>query len=149
MKEVISEALSCIESLVGGRNPKEEILQRFRTRARSIPADLYIHGLAYTLTIIAARSSKDALEKGLTGMTGMKCVDVIKSVEGMFGSVEEKSYGIYGAIITYLLKKAEIIKSNTFKELINEVLNNYVIDLRAREVFEWLKRFAEAYIPGE
>jgi CRISPR type III-B/RAMP module-associated protein Cmr5 len=146
MKEVISEALSCIESLVSGRNSKEEILQRFRTRARSIPADLYIHGLAYTLTIIAARSSKDALEKGLTGM---KCVDVIKSVEGMFNGVEEKSYGIYGAIITYLLKKAEIIKSNTFKELINEVLNNYVIDLRAREVFEWLKRFAEAYIPGE
>lgn len=146
MKEVISEALNCVESLVSGRGSKEEILQRFRTRARSIPVNLYTHGLAYVLTIIAARSSRDAIEKGLTGM---KCVDIIKDVEGIFRDTEEKSYGIYGAIITYLLKKAEIIKSSTFKDLVNEVLSNYVADLRAREVFEWLKRFTEAYIPGE
>jgi CRISPR type III-B/RAMP module-associated protein Cmr5 len=146
MKEVVSEVLDCIESLINGRSLREDILKKFRARARTLPVDLYTHGLAYTLTIIAARSNKEAIEKGLTGT---KCIDVIKSVENIFDDVEEKSYGIYGAIITYLLKKLGVIRSSTFKDLINEVLSNYVADLRAREILEWLKRFTEAYIPGE
>jgi hypothetical protein len=40
----------------------------------------------------------------------------------------------------------EAIKASNFKELVTESIDNTALDLKAWQVIEWVKRFAEAYI---
>jgi len=64
-------------------------------------------------------------------------------------SPENISYGLYGAVLAYILRKAGIIESKSFAGLIRETLTKPTLEVKARPVLEWIKRFAEAYIEPE
>lgn len=122
----------------------KDVLRSFRARARSIPSDMFMHGFIYTITLLAARSSRSILEKGLKEVDCKNIVKEISSLKGV-GS-DERGYGLYGAMILYILKRLNALKSETFNDLIREASGNSVIEFKTRIVLEWLKRFSEAYI---
>lgn len=149
-KTIVEEALNCIELIANyASRDKEhsEIAKKFRSRARETPVYSFTHGLAYTLTLLAARSSKSLLENGL--LEAQSCKDVVEHVLASKGSSEEISYGLYGAVLLYVLKRGRIIGSKTFNELVREALTKPALEVKARPVLEWIKRFAEAYIEAE
>lgn len=143
MSEVVKYSLSCIEALINEKVDKD-VLRSFRARARSIPSDMFMHGFIYTMTLLAARSSRSILEKGLKEIDCKNIVKEISSLKGV-GS-DERGYGLYGAMILYILKRLNALKSETFNDLIREASGNPVIEFKTRIVLEWLKRFSEAYI---
>lgn len=146
MESVVESSMKCINLLVS-RSANAEFLRSFRARARSVPTDIAVHGITYALTVLAARSSYKAIEAGLIAS---ECAEVIEKVREVLKSAdsEELSYGTYGAIVVYIMKSAGMIKSNNFEELIRETLKDPLLRLKARMVFEWVKRFSEAYIPS-
>jgi hypothetical protein len=87
------------------------------------------------------------LENGL--LEAQSCKDVVERVLASKGSSEEISYGLYGAVLLYVLKRGRIIGSKTFNELVREALTKPALEVKARPVLEWTKRFAEAYIEAE
>lgn len=143
MKNVVEKCLECIERLTSNRNA-EKVLKGFRARARSIPAEAAIRGTAYALTLIAARGSKEAIEIGLSAGN---CGDVVSSIVGKNIDSEELSYWVYSAIVAYVMKSSGMVSSKNFKDLIKESMSSSV-DIKAKMVFEWVKRLAEAYIAG-
>jgi len=146
VKKVVESSMKCINLLVS-RYSDADFLKNFRARARSVPADVAVHGITYALTVLAARSNYRAIEVGLIAS---ECVGVVERVREVLkdASSEELSYGAYGAVVVYVMKSAGMIKSNNFKELIEETLRDPLLRLKARMVFEWVKRFSEAYIPS-
>jgi len=149
-KTIVEEALNCIELIANyASRDKEhsEIAKKFRSRARETPVYSFTHGLAYTLTLLAARSSKSLLENGL--LEAQSCKDIVERVLTSKGSSEEISYGLYGAVLLFILKRGRIIESKTFTELVREALTKPALEVKARPVLEWIKRFAEAYIEAE
>jgi len=143
LSEVVKYSLSCIEALINEKVDKD-VLRSFRARARSIPSDMFMHGFIYIMTLLAARSSRSILEKGLKEVD---CKNIIKEISGLkeLGH-DERGYGLYGAMILYILKRLNALKSETFNDLIREASGNPVIEFKTRIVLEWLKRFSEAYI---
>ena len=113
-------------------------------------SDLYSSGVAYVVSICAARSSAMAVELGLSAS---KLEDFIKVIEdkdvakkyGISGD-EEYSYAIYGASILYALKALGLLNANKLSDAIRELLGNTLADRKAFQFAIWLKRFAEAYI---
>jgi len=141
-ENLVNEVLECIEVLTSeAREPPKE----FRTRARSLPADLIAHGLQYLVALTAARSSKSLIEKGLKGNS---CADVVKSImeEKEFDEVK-RSYGLYGGVLVYLLKRQGVIEEgvSSFRDLL-EKLTDPAVEAKSAPIIEWLKRLAEAYI---
>jgi CRISPR type III-B/RAMP module-associated protein Cmr5 len=149
-KTIVEEALNCVEFVANyaSRSKEDsEIARKFRSRARETPVYSFTHGLAYTLTLLAARSSKSLLEYGL--LEAQSCKDVVERVFASKRSSEEVSYGLYGAILLYVLERGKIIESKTFPELVREALTKPALEVKAKPVLEWIKRFAEAYIEAE
>lgn len=152
MPDVVSESLECVDKLVksiGGLNKerKERILDSFRTRARTVPTYVFTRGVAYALTFIAARGSSEAVVKGLTATSCEQAInDVIEKARNI--GEDELGYWLYSSVIAYVMKSAKIVSSSTFKDLIKEVMENPAVNFKAKGVFEWVKRFAEAYISG-
>jgi len=148
MSEIVKDVVECIELVadLGKVKDGSEIASGFRTRARSIPSVLFTNGFTYTITLLAARSSRSLIELGFRD----SCKAIVNEAAKMFNEgradEEETSYGLYGALLVYLLRKMEAIKASNFKELVTESIDNTALDLKAWQVIEWVKRFAEAYI---
>jgi len=138
--------MKCINLLVS-KSADAKFLISFRARARSVPTDIAVHGITYALTVLAARSNYKAIEVGLTAS---ECAEVVEKVREVLKDAdnEELSYGTYGAVVIFIMKSAGMIKSNNFEELIRETLKDPLLRLKARTVFDWVKRFSEAYIPS-
>ena len=146
MESVIRNSIECVNLLLTDFKDLG-ILEGFRARARSIPTDVAVHGVTYALTLIAARSNYKAIEVGLKAGGCREAIgrvkEVLKDEDG-----EKLSYGAYGAVIAYVMKSSKVVKSTSFEELIEETLKDPSLRLKAMIVFEWVKRFSEAYISG-
>ena len=148
MSEIVKDVVECIE-LVAGLGKVEggsEIASRFKTRARSIPPVLFTNGFTYTITLLAARSSRSLIELGFRDSCKAMVDEAVKMFNERRADEEETSYGLYGALLVYLLRRTGAIKASNFKELVTESIGNTALDLKAWQVVEWVKRFAEAYI---
>jgi len=147
LESVIRNSMECVNLLVTDFKHPGRVLEGFRARARSIPTDVAVHGVTYALTLIAARSNYKAIEVGLRAGG---CKEAIEGVREVLkdADTEELSYGVYGAVVAYVMKSSGIVKSTSFRELIEETLRDPSLRLKAMMVFEWVKRFSEAYIPG-
>jgi hypothetical protein len=115
-----------------------------------MPVYSFTHGLLYVLTLLAARSSKSLVEYGLSeSQSCRELVERLLSGVSREGGVEEISYGLYGAVVLYILKRTGAIESKTFSDLVKELLAKPALEVKARPTLEWVKRFAEAYIEVE
>jgi len=144
----LEEVVNCIEQVTNIRLSSKkgaEILKGFRTRARSIPTTLFTRGLAYTTILISSRSSSRLVELGLLKNS---CEEIASEVarQSEEYDVEKLSYGLYGAVILFLLRKGGVITSTKLSDMLREVVRDSSIDSKATTVFEWIKRLAEAYI---
>jgi len=139
MSEALSDTISCVE-LISGLNPS--IAKKFRARARAIPTLVFTNGFAYTITLLAARSSKSLIELGFRE----NCKSIVDEATKFRVDDEELSYGLYGAILLHLLRKMGALKAVNFREVVAESLRDIAVDMKAMQVVEWLKRFTEAYI---
>lgn len=142
--EITLKISSCIETIATKTSP--EMKKKFRSRARDIAPDIFSKGLAYVLIYTAARSSARLVEKGLLVAD---CETMIKEIDGERIKDEEKGYAVYGALLLFILKEMNILRSKTFSEAIKSVLNDPTIEIYASKAAEWIKRFAEAYIEEE
>jgi len=142
-------ALSIVERVYNSKL-SDEAKKRFKTRARSMVSDLYSSGVAYVVSICAARSSAIAVELGLSASNPEGFIKVIenKNVAKNYGvsGDEECGYAIYGASILYALKVFGLLNTNKLGDAIRELLGNTLADRKAFQFAIWLKRFAEAYI---
>jgi len=125
-------------------------LGAFRTRARSIPTLVFTNGVAYAITFLVAKSSRTAIEIGLKASS---CEEAITNAyntakEAKIKDTDELGYWLYSAVISYIMKHTGITNATSFKNLIEEFIGNPASGLKARIVFEWTKRFTEAYIMG-
>lgn len=145
-KLVAEKAFECIESIMNTFKDSSDVPKSFRSRARSIPTDQFTKGLHYVLTLLAARSSKNWIEKGLQSNN---CEEIAQSVKNSKLSPEEGGYALYGAVLAYILRSTGLTNAKTFKDLVYEALNNPIINTRSTLILEWIKRLAEAYIESE
>lgn len=147
-ESLVKLILECVNAIASVYNSPEEkeVIERIRTRARSIPEEAFARGLAYTIVFIASKSGKNIIEKGLKST---KCEDIVKSIKNEYAGkpeFEKLSYGIYGAILLHIAKNANIIKGDKFESVIYEILRNPdIIELKMWHVLDWLKRVIEAY----
>jgi CRISPR type III-B/RAMP module-associated protein Cmr5 len=142
---IVTEALNCVESIAS--YAFKDVAKGFKSRAREMPVYSFTHGLLYALTLLAARSSKSLLEYGLS--ESQSCRELVERLLSREGGVEEISYGLYGAVVLYILKRTGAIESKTFSDLVKELLAKPELEVKARPILEWVKRFAEAYIEVE
>lgn len=140
---LIKLVFECVNSIISEYSSSVEVVKKVRTRARSIPEETFVRGLAYTLTFVASKSGKDFIEAGLSAPT---CKDAVKKSSNTTLSAEELSYGIYGAALLYIAKKMGIIKGDKFEHVIYEILEKPAIESKMWNVLDWLKRVVEAYI---
>jgi len=143
------EALEAVTRIVAKCN--EEVVGKFRARARNEASNIYYTGFAPSLAVIASRSNAKALELGLTSLSHESFLTMIcesdKPKNLGLTRDEEIAYALYGGTLLYILKKLGAIKASSFEDLIlNESKANPLIDSIANEVALWLKRFAEALI---
>jgi CRISPR type III-B/RAMP module-associated protein Cmr5 len=142
-RNIVTEALNCVESIASYAS--KDVARGFRSRAREMPVYSFTHGLLYALTLLAARSSKSLLEYGLS--EPQSCRELVERLLSRASrGVEEISYGLYGAVVLYILKRTGAIESKTFSDLVKELLAKPAVEAKARPTLEWVKRFAEAYI---
>jgi len=146
---MLEKAVECIEQisqLASLNEDGKEILNGFRSRAESMPSIFFTHGFAYTMVLLAARSSKELMELGFKN----SCKEIVDEIKKIWNekrySRDELSYGLYGASILLLLHKAGNIKTKEFSNVLKEAIKDPTIDLKAMQIFEWIKRLAEAYI---
>lgn len=133
----------CIEACLKRWGGQIDELKRLRARARSLPAEVFAKGLAYTLVLIASRSSREAIEVGLNAN---KCEDVVDKIRSAGYRGEKIGYALYGAILAYVLKSSGFTKATTFKDFVNQAFNDHMLLARTPIALEWIKRLAEAYI---
>lgn len=145
---VVKSILGCIDELMHSYESRKDVISGFRTRARTAPQEAFSRGLAYALVYIASKSNVEVLMKGLTED---KCSDVIKQVMNI--GVDEVPYGLYGAVLLHVLKKAGIIEAQitsetkeVFTEIITKIIDDPSIEAKSWLVLDWLKRITEAYI---
>jgi CRISPR type III-B/RAMP module-associated protein Cmr5 len=148
MSEIVKDVVECVELVANLSKVKggSEIASKLKTRARSIPSVLFTNGFTYTITLLAARSSRSLIELGFRDSCKAMVDEAVKMFNERRADEEETSYGLYGALLVYLLRKMRAIKASNFKELVTESIGNTALDLKAWQVVEWVKRFAEAYI---
>lgn len=148
---MVELVLECINAVVSNYGSSKGVVEKIRTRARSIPEEAFTKGLAYALIFTASKSGKSIMEIGLKVT---KCEEIINTIKDMVNkrtdtkpSEEELSYGIYGAILLYIARSMGIIKGDKFEQVIYDVLEKpAVIELKMWNVLDWLKRITEAYI---
>ena len=147
-RELIELALDIVERIC--RNCDDDCKKRFRTRARNLVADIYTSGVAYVISVVAARSSAAAVEIGLSANSVDEIIKVCSDSRYArnlgLEKAEEYSYALYGASLLYALKSTGILSANSLDEAISSLLENVIADRVALHVAMWLKRFAEAYI---
>lgn len=146
-KDIVNLALECIESCINIWGPDSEELKRLRARARSIGSEYMSKGLAYTITLLAARSNREAIEVGLNANS---CKDVVDGIQKLREQhrlgLEELSYALYGAILAFMVKKLGLTNAVTFGDFLRHALSSPALELRVFSIIEWIKRMTEAYV---
>lgn len=151
--EVILKILDFVKSLIDmcmnteineGFRDCDKVLKSFRARAREMPSLMFTNGFAYAITYIAARSSSNAIDIGLTKNNHAEIIqEIFKSNKH---DNEEAGYALYGALLALALKTTGLVKESSFPELVRSFLNNPVLEISALAIADWIKRFAEALI---
>jgi len=128
----------------------DNIKKSFRARTRDLISDLYSSGVAYVISLCAARSSADAVELGLTALNPENFIGIFEdeNMAKKYGLNEDEDYGyaIYGSSILYLLKLMGIINFRKLSDAIMGLSEDILANRMAFETGVWLKRFAEAYL---
>jgi len=148
-KRLIELALDAVGKICEGC--KEDERKSFRARARSLISDMYASGVAYVVSLAAARSSARAVELGLTAnslddIIVKLCGDREHVKELGLGGAEDRGYALYGSLLLYALRQAGVLSAGRLSEAIKSLWGNAAADRVALHAATWLKRFAEAYI---
>jgi len=148
-KSVVDIALDIV--LEVSKNCDTEIKKGFRARTRHEATDITFQGLRYTLAVVAARSSADALEEALKGVNPATFIRGVckdgnyRARLGLEGP-EDVAYAIYGYSILYILKSLGLVTSGSFADFMKNSSSSLFLQEFANQAATWLKRFAEAYI---
>jgi CRISPR type III-B/RAMP module-associated protein Cmr5 len=150
--ESLDLAIRCIEALKRVFGDRKQVLDGFRTRARHVPSSIYYGGLTYTIAYVASKASKEKAS-GIDLMTqALTEPDLGALFEKWRGIAEKEAYELYGACLMRAIK--EVAKLDGVNDLISllKVLNDpgrqVIVTNKVLEFAEWLKRLAEASIPG-
>lgn len=146
--DVVKTIAECVSTYKREFGPYEGRLSSFRSRARDLPTLVFTRGLAYSIVYIASRSSEATFRLGLEASD---CSDLSKKVQEHVKNMadEESGYVLYGALLAFAMKTCGMnIKTaeDPLKELVEVSLKDPLVNARALEVAEWIKRFAEAYV---
>lgn len=126
---------------------KDDLLKSLRSRARRVPTDIFTEGLSYfTITCVSKGRFLDDFDQAFKEITnGNKLKDVLSKQNS---EKEEYGYGSYLLILAYLLKKLEIVKKDLdLGGFLKEATTKPYLTERALFLADWIKRFAEAYLP--
>ncbi len=143
VEEIALELVEEVCKVCKGSREGEDVLKAFRARARNMATQLYFSGTALVVSICAARSSVEAVEKGLKARAISELAHICNQRE-LTG--EKAAYAIYGAAILYALRALGTISSQSFADAVRELMDNRLADIVAWQFATWLKRFSEAYI---
>jgi len=152
--EPLDLAIRCIETLKRVFSEEQEILKRFRSRARDVPSSIYYGGLTYAIAYIASKASKEKAS-GIDLMTealGGQDIDALFQRWKSNEYIEKEAYELYGACLMRAIR--EVAKLDGVNDLISllKVLNDpgrqVIVTNKVLEFAELLKRLAEASIPG-
>jgi len=152
--ESLDLAIRCIEALKGIFGDRKQVLEGFRTRARQVPSSIYYGGLTYAIAYVASKASKEKAS-GIDLMTEalrMQDIDALFQRWKLNDYIEKEAYELYGACLMRAIK--EVAKLDGVNDLISllKVLNDpgrqVIVTNKVLEFAEWLKRLAEASIPG-
>lgn len=140
-EEIIVKTLGeCFEELIS-RIKDDDLLKSFRSRARDMPTEIFSKGLTYALILSASRGDLNTLQKTLIME---KCSDIIDASSKL--EREAFGYTLYASILLYVLRNMGEKLGATFKEVLQNTVNNYIVAKKAFLVADWIKRFSEAYI---
>jgi len=148
-KSVVDIALDIVLEVLN--NCDNDIKKGFRARTRHEATDVAFQGLRYTLAVVAARSSANALEEALKGVdpaTFIRGVCKDRDYRARLGleGAEDVAYAIYGYSILYILRSLGLVTSGSFADFMRSASSSLVLQEFANQAAAWLKRFAEAYI---
>jgi len=151
--ESLNLAIRCIDALRKVFGGNKNILDGFRSRARDGPSSIYYSGLTYTIAYIASKASKEKI----SGDELMKQALTEPDVGALFekwkkNTAEKEAYELYGACLMRAIREvAKLDNANdllTLLKVLNDPGRQILVTNKVLEFAEWLKRLAEASIPG-
>jgi len=152
--ESLNLAIRCIDALRKVFGGNKNILGGFRSRARDGPSSIYYSGLTYTIAYIASKASKEKI----SGDELMKQALTEPDVGALFekwknkNTAEKEAYELYGACLMRAIREvAKLDNANdllTLLKVLNDPGRQILVTNKVLEFAEWLKRLAEASIPG-
>ena len=132
-----------------------EVKKSFRTRSRELITEMRFKGLAYTLVLIASKSSTQAIEELLKSSDVDSMISMINNKafkeRSRLSGYEAVGYALYGATLLKIISEIGYLDTRntvSLKKIIEDALNNSSLQVIALEVAKWIKRIAEAYIQG-
>lgn len=140
-KIIVENLGTCFRDLLDIVRDRDK-LKSFRSRARDMPTEIFIHGLTYTLMLAASRGDLNILEKTIVKNECKELVKVVNSID----SKEKFGYTMYTSLILFLFRKLNIDLGLSFRDILNKVVGNNALEKKAYIIADWIKRFAEAYI---
>jgi len=150
--ESLNLAIRCIEALRKVFGENKSILDGFRSRARDGPSSIYYGGLTYTIAYITSKASKERVSGDELMKQALTEPDVWVLFEKWRNIAEKEAYELYGACLMRAIR--EVTKLDNANDLLTllKVLNDpgrqILTTNKVLEFAEWLKRLAEASIPG-
>lgn len=139
MSEEVKLAVECTKAVEGYRD--DDAKRRYAQRTRHFLSDITTLGVAHVAAIASARAGKDAVEAGLRAQT---CREAVERISQMRLTVEDASYGLYGAVLLYGLKALGVVKAASLADALLE-LDSPMASSAAYQYALWLKTLAEAY----
>lgn len=136
--------------------------ESFKTRARQGPQLVKTQGLLPLLTFLLGKGGKtkytyviELLEKKPSECKNEQLEKILKE-----GDYDDLGYAVYAAILTYYLKKLDIIPNdvdikepiNVIETLLNSTMNSYTISAYEHFLVDYLleiKKLSEAYFEEE
>jgi CRISPR type III-B/RAMP module-associated protein Cmr5 len=150
--ESLNLAIRCIEALRKVFGENKSIMDGFRSRARDGPSSIYYGGLTYTIAYIASKASKERISGDELMKQALTEPDVGALFEKWRNIAEREAYELYGACLMRAIREvAKLDNANdllTLLKVLNDPGRQILTTNKVLEFAEWLKRLAEASIPG-
>jgi len=150
--ESLNLAIRCIDALKKVFGGNKNILDGFRSRARDGPSSIYYSGLTYTIAYIASKASKERISGDELMKQALTEPDVGALFEKWRNIAEREAYELYGACLMRAIREvAKLDNANdllTLLKVLNDPGRQILTTNKVLEFAEWLKRLAEASIPG-
>jgi len=150
--ESLNLAIRCIDALKKVFGGNKNILDGFRSRARDGPSSIYYSGLTYTIAYIASKASKERISGDELMRQALTEPDVGALFEKWKNTAEKEAYELYGACLMRAIREvAKLDNANdllTLLKVLNDPGRQILVTNKVLEFAEWLKRLAEASIPG-